>query len=171
MSTVRSWIIKTLERANFPAWVRHIAKASMFNAHFISNEDTFMFKVTSGVGQGCTTAATLYTIAAEPIIDFIKKHLRSEDFEIISVYADDTSFTLAEIRKLIPMHNTFQHVKDATRLCINFDKTVIIPLGHEVAYDDLSREAAQLRGTPWELAKLSTEVTITGVLLGPSASD
>ena len=40
-----------------------------------------------------------------------------------------------------------------------------------MSYDDLSSEAAQLRGTPWEHAKLSTEVVITGVLLGPSATD
>ena len=84
-------------------------------------------EVRSGVKQGCPLSPTLFLIAAEPILRFLKKHLGPEDF--ISGYADDLAIVVAHLWKVVPaLAYAFETIGKVAGLSLNIPKCILIPL-------------------------------------------
>ena len=88
-----------MEHAGFPEQLVHLARASLDGAEFLTEELEVLFRVSSGVGQGCTAAATLFVIAAEPMLQAVGSVLDPSEDELVVAFVDDLAFILHTTRK------------------------------------------------------------------------
>ena len=133
-ATDQSWILRVLAHAGFASELICLARASLQDAVFLTEALDVLFPVSSGVGQGCTAASTLFVIAAEPILQAVGSLLEHAKDELVVAFADDLAFTLHSTYKLLALGDILELVREATCLALQPHKSQVIPIGHDVQH-------------------------------------
>ena len=81
-----------------------------------------------GVGQGCPAAASAFVIGINPLLTAIHAKLDIGGGETLSAFADDIAVVLRSISRLNVLNELFREFELASALCLDFKKTVIVPL-------------------------------------------
>ena len=166
----QGWIVKTMRRAFFPETAINLAIASLDRAEFVTHSMEKLFDVTSGVGQGCTSASTLFVIGAEPIIRAIQGIIDVSKHETLVAFADDLALCLASGGQVLRLGDLLFLVRSASALSLQPQKSQLVPIGFSVRYPEDVRCDEMFANTEWKEAQFLAAATITGVLVGPGAT-
>jgi hypothetical protein len=107
-----------MRRAFFPETAINLAIASLDRAEFVTHSMEKLFDVTSGVGQGCTSASTLFVIGAEPIIRAIQGIIDVSKHETLVAFADDLALCLASGGQVLRRGDLLFLVRSASALSL-----------------------------------------------------
>ena len=138
------------------------------NAHWLKMKGSVFpsVLVRSGVKQGCPLSPTLFIVAGEAILRYLKQHLRPPH-DHISGYADDTAIILGSLWKSAPaLALAFAAIASVSGLELNGPKCVLVPLW--------IRPAGPLRYfqelvPAWRNFKIALSVKYLGALIGPDS--
>ena len=122
----------------------------------------------SGVKQGCPLSPTLFIIAAEAILRYLKAHMATGDH--ISGYADDLAIIMRDFWRSAPAIATaFHSVGIFSGLCLKPSKCIFIPLWHSPSarLRYLLREMVPV----WGDFTISTAAKYLGIWVGPGSMD
>ena len=122
--------------------------------------------VRSGVKQGCPLSPTLFIVACEAVLRFLKKNLDPRS-DHLSGYADDLAVILGNLWKSAPaLALAFSRVADVSGLELNVSKCVLIPLW--VRAGGPLRHLEELVPA-WRHFKISLSVKYLGAMIGPDS--
>jgi hypothetical protein len=126
--------------------------------------------VSSGVRQGCPLSGLLFSICVDVLLLRLADHLNRED-EIARAFADDTAVVVNDYLVTIPtLASLFQEFEQISRLELNIDKTVFIPLwpvASERGLRNLIAETCPM----WRNIKISSRGKYLGFIIGPDAKE
>jgi hypothetical protein len=84
--------------------------------------------IESGIKQGCPLSGSIFALAIDPLIRYLL-HTSVLGSICITAFADDIAIVVANLFVMLPnILDTFRQWAQATNLCLNGKKSVIIPL-------------------------------------------
>ena len=99
------------------------------------------------MGQGCPAAASAFVIGIHPLLTAIHSRLDVGLGEALSAFADDIAVVLRCVSRLNVLSKLFKEFELASALCLNFKKTVIVPLSSACPLLAVAAIKAQIAGT------------------------
>ena len=127
------FLFKVLEKIGFqPSFVNFIKALyhSAASVIYVNGHKTKKIKLKSGIRQGCTLSRDMFTLALDPLLQFlnicerIKKYRCVSNVEVLtSCFTDDMNFFTASLSSLLTVLFYISKYKKASGLELNFSKT------------------------------------------------
>ena len=132
--------------------------------NFCSNEDA-SFLARTGVRQGCPISPLLFVLGIDFLLRIIKEQAPSS---IVAAFADDIGMVMESWEDVCVVFKEFERFGKATNLWLNWQKTVIVPLG---TYTDLlsAKESFVSHCAPSADCQVANTAKYLGIWLGPQA--
>ena len=122
--------------------------------------------VRSGVRQGCPLSGLLFSICVDVLLLRLQDVLIKSD-EIARAFADDTATVVSDYSVTLPtLALLFHEFEQISRLQLNIDKTVFIPLWPLVSERGLRNLITEVCPS-WRNIKISTRGKYLGFIIGP----
>ena len=80
------------------------------------------------MGQGCSSAASLFVVGIEPLLRALAAELAPSLHEVMSVFADDIAFSCRSTLRLLELEPLFSKFSLCATLDLGIPKCVVIPL-------------------------------------------
>ena len=162
-SVARSWLWAALTMCGLPAGFINTLRAAYTYAWCYSRSGRSMFRIESGIMQGCPTSGLVWALLSHPFIEAIRRRLervnRNPELSAASLAAgwiracaDDIGIVLRDLADLPVVENIMRRIGRGAHLQLKAKKCVIVPLWQ--AFDEETRRYTRRRlakrGTPME---------------------
>jgi len=152
-----------------------------FDALYANNEaywpnggmTTWLFKVVSGVLQGCPLSGSLFVLAIDPLLVMFERHVVQPGFGIVAACADDIGAFLDRLEHLPKVQELFRKFEGASGLALKPIKCVIVPAAVACSAENSRRikQWLSIHCQGWDFFRIDPAGKYLGFYLGPGPSD
>ena len=129
-----------------------------------------MFKVFSGVLQGCPASAFLFNNALDPFLTNFGNVLRAHKAGIVRACADDIGIAVRKLGHLGMIYPIYQACKELGGLALKPIKCVLMPLcDYTAEIQDKIKKWIAKHIPKWESFKVEPCAKLLGFCIGPAA--
>ena len=172
-SIVHNYIFMVLVAAGLPTGLINFFRALYHNNRCFATFDgevIFLYKILSGIIQGCPASGTVFVICVDPFLRLLNEVVKDPT---ICAFADDIGAIVPSLQQLHHFHKSFSLFEQISGLALKANKCVIIPLGRALT-EDLENQIKQfLRNhiPTWARFNISDKAEYLGFSIGPKGGN
>jgi len=173
-SVSHAWLRAVLVSLEFPDG---LLKA--FDALYECNEaywgtggrEYWLFRVISGVLQGCPLSGSLFVLAMDPLLVLFDQYVIRTGMGHVHACADDIGTFLYELKNIGVLQTLFERFRCVSGLTLKPKKSVLVLLAVECSDSNVAaiRKWLEAHAPGWNFFRVENSAKYLGLYLGPSA--
>ena len=173
-SVFQEWLLSVLLAIQAPAGFINTFISMYSENHAYTRSPgglTLMFKVFSGVLQGCPLSGALFNVGIDPLLWSFSRTVVSPGFGKVFACADDLGAALRSLQSLIPIAKLFNMFRKVSGLSLKPSKCVLILTSVVCSETNILavRSWLQTNIPDWKNLKIASTGKYLGFFIGPNS--
>jgi hypothetical protein len=175
-SLIHEFLFIVLRAVNIPEGAFNLISSLYFLVAAVGrvegSSSRFLFRILSGIIQGCPLAGTCFALGIDPFLVKFKLCIEDQGLGFIRACADDIGAVLRSAHSLTALASIFDEAEALSGLKLKMKKTNLIPLNATISDDDLQELKDWIKSNipQWVDAQIVWSARYLGAYMGPKGA-